>query len=103
MKYLNTGVDYNLVKVGSNAEKLGFYSVDSEVTETKTMYVLGDDEVAIINSGGAIRITLEDALELCEELPQIIKDFNTYARLYRAENSMRRLFPKSKRKEAKDE
>lgn len=83
---------YHLDNVGIRVEELGFYATESEITNNRLMYVLGNDEIAFINSGGAIRMGLEDILKVCEEVPEIINEFNTYARQNTKNCSMRKFF-----------
>ena len=79
MGKLNTGRIFNVERTGLSAEQKGIYTVDARMKHS-AIYTMAKGEVAIINHGGAVRLTLEDALKMCEELPTIIKDYKVYAR-----------------------
>lgn len=81
MRYnLNTGVEFNLQKMGLKAHRKGFYSTESEYSENPILYVANGSEIAIICRGGAVRLTIKDAEAIASELADIIKDYKDFKR-----------------------
>lgn len=50
----------------------------TEESENPILYVANDDEIALINRGGAIRLTLQDALAIAGELMDILNDYQSF-------------------------
>lgn len=81
MRYnLNTGIAFDLQKMGTKAHRKGYYSTESEYSENPILYVANDDEIAIICRGGAVRLTIKDAEAIARELPEIINDYKDFRR-----------------------
>lgn len=79
MRYnMTIGVKFDLQKMGLKAHDKGFYATESEESENPILYVANDDEIALINRGGAIRLTLQDALAIAGELMDILKDYQSF-------------------------
>lgn len=79
MRYnMTTGVKFDLQKMGLKAHDKGFYATESEESENPILYVANDDEIALINRGGAIRLTLQDALAIAGELMDILDDYQSF-------------------------
>lgn len=81
MRYnMNTGVTFDIEKMAMKAHVKGFYSTESEYSEKKIIYVGNEDELAIINRGGAIRLTIKDAEAIAKELADILADYKDFIR-----------------------
>lgn len=81
MRYnMNTGVTFDIQEMGMKAHRKGFYSTESEYSENAILYMGNDGEFAIINRGGAVRLTIRDAEAIARELPDIIKDYKDFRR-----------------------
>lgn len=81
MRYnMTTGVKFDLQKMGLKAHDKGFYATESEESENPILYVANDDEIALINRGGAIRLTLQDALAIAGELMDILNDYQSFVK-----------------------
>jgi len=79
MRYnMTIGVKFDLQKMGLKAYDKGFYATESEESENPILYVANDDEIALINRGGAIRLTLQDALAIAGELMDILNDYQSF-------------------------
>lgn len=79
MRYnMTTGMKFDLQKMGLKAHGKGFYATESEESENPILYVANDDEIALINRGGAIRLTLQDALAIAGELMDILDDYQSF-------------------------
>lgn len=79
MRYnMTTGMKFDLQKMGLKAHDKGFYTTESEESENPILYVANDDEIALINRGGAIRLTLQDALAIAGELMDILNDYQSF-------------------------
>ena len=79
MRYnMTTGMKFDLQKMGLKAHDKGFYATESEDSENPILYVANDDEIALINRGGAIRLTLQDALAIAGELMDILDDYQSF-------------------------
>ncbi len=79
MRYnMTTGMKFDLQKMGLKAHDKGFYATESEESENPILYVANDDEIALINRGGAIRLTLQDALAIAGELMDILNDYQSF-------------------------
>lgn len=79
MRYnMTIGVKFDLQKMGLKAHDKGFYATESEESENPILYVANDDEIALINRGGAIRLTLQDALAIAGELMDILNDYQSF-------------------------
>lgn len=79
MRYnMTIGVKFDLQKMGLKAHDKGFYATESEESENPILYVANDDEIALINRGGAIRLTLQDALAIAGELMDILDDYQSF-------------------------
>lgn len=79
MRYnMTIGVKFDLQKMGLKAHDKGFYATESEESENPILYVANDDEIALINRGGAIRLTLQDALAIAGELLDILDDYQSF-------------------------
>lgn len=79
MRYnMTTGMKFDLQKMGLKAHDKGFYATESEESENPILYVANDDEIALINRGGAIRLTLQDALAIAGELMDILDDYQSF-------------------------
>lgn len=79
MRYnMTIGVKFDLQKMGLKAHDKGFYATESEDSENPILYVANDDEIALINRGGAIRLTLKDALAIAGELMDILNDYQSF-------------------------
>lgn len=79
MKYnLNVGITFNIEKMGLKAQNNGFYTTESDGSDTPILYVANEDEIAIINRGGAIRLTLHDAEIITNELPEILENYKKF-------------------------
>lgn len=79
MRYnMTIGVKFDLQKMGLKAHDKGFYATESEESENPILYVANDDEIALINRGGAIRLTLQDALAIASELMDILNDYQSF-------------------------
>ena len=79
MRYnMTIGVKFDLQKKGLKAHDKGFYATESEESENPILYVANDDEIALINRGGAIRLTLNDALAIAGELMDILNDYQSF-------------------------
>ena len=88
---LNTGKQYKIDLLGITAELQKIYTVQSK-GERPLMYALAENQIALINSGGAIRLELTDILTFCEEIPEIIKDYHSYVRECKPRTSLNKLF-----------
>ena len=75
---MTIGVKFDLQKMGLKAHDKGFYATESEESENPILYVANDDEIALINRGGAIRLTLQDALAIASELMDILNDYQSF-------------------------
>lgn len=75
---MTTGMKFDLQKMGLKAHDKGFYATESEESENPILYVANDDEIALINRGGAIRLTLQDALAIAGELMDILDDYQSF-------------------------
>jgi hypothetical protein len=75
---MTTGMKFDLQKMGLKAHDKGFYATESEESENPILYVANDDEIALINRGGAIRLTLQDALAIAGELMDILNDYQSF-------------------------
>jgi hypothetical protein len=81
MRYnMTTGMKFDLQKMGLKAHDKGFYATESEEAENPILYVANDDEIALINRGGAIRLTLQDALAIAGELMDILNDYQSFVK-----------------------
>lgn len=81
MRYnMDTGVEFNLQKMGLKAHRSGFYSTESEYSENPILYAANGDEIAIICRGGAIRLTIKDAEAIARELKDIIAGYKDFRR-----------------------
>lgn len=81
MRYnMTIGVKFDLQKMGLKAHDKGFYATESEESENPILYVANDDEIALINRGGAIRLTLQDALAIAGELMDILNDYQSFVK-----------------------
>lgn len=81
MRYnMNTGVEFNLQKMGLKAHRNGFYSTESEYSENPILYIGNDGEFVIMNRGGAVRLTIKDAEAIARELPDVIRDYKDFKR-----------------------
>lgn len=79
MRYnMTIGVKFDLQKMGLKAHDKGFYATESEESENPILYVANDDEIALINRGGAIRLTLHDAEIIANELPEILENYKKF-------------------------
>ena len=79
MRYnMTTGMKFDLQKMGLKAHDKGCYATESEESENPILYVANDDEIALINRGGAIRLTLQDALAIAGELMDILDDYQSF-------------------------
>ena len=79
MRYnMTTGMKFDLQKMGLKAHDKGFYATESEESENPILNVANDDEIALINRGGAIRLTLQDALAIAGELMDILDDYQSF-------------------------
>ena len=79
MRYnMTIGVKFDLQKMGLKVHDKGFYATESEESENPILYVANDDEIALINRGGAIRLTLQDALAIAGELMDILDDYQSF-------------------------
>lgn len=61
------------------AEDYGIYNVESEKRGVAYMYA--DDEIAIVTSRGYLRMSVETAACLCEELTGLIEDIKDMRRM----------------------
>ena len=77
---MTIGVKFDLQKMGLKAHDKGFYATESEESENPILYVANDDEIALINRGGAIRLTLQDALAIAGELMDILNDYQSFVK-----------------------
>lgn len=81
MRYnMNTGVEFNLQKIGLKAHRKGFYSTESEYSENPILYAANGNEIVVICRGGAVRLTIKDAEAIAKELPDIIRDYKDFRR-----------------------
>lgn len=69
----------DLGMICKKAETLGIYNIESEKRGVAYMYAL--DEIAVVTCRGYIRMTLETAREIVNELSGIIEDIEDLKRM----------------------
>ena len=81
MKYgLNTGVKFNLENMGMKAQRIGAYAVEMIGVENPMIFVGRNEEVALVYSRGAVRMSLHDAEIIARDLMDIVKDYKDFRR-----------------------
>ena len=66
----------DLDKVGLKCEDAGIYSVESQM-KTRSLWVLGGDEIGLITSEGRIRVKVSDIPKMIEELQGLYADYKS--------------------------
>ena len=66
----------DLDKVGMKCEDAGIYSVESQM-KTRSLWVLGGDEIGLITIEGRIRVKISDVPKMIEELQGLFADYKS--------------------------
>lgn len=66
----------DLDKIGLQCEDAGIYSVESQM-KTKSLWVLGGDEIGLITIEGRIRVKISDVPKMIEELQGLFADYKS--------------------------
>lgn len=66
----------HLERIGLKCEDAGIYSVESQM-KTKSLWVLGGEEIGLITNEGRIRVKISDVPKMIEELQGLYADYKS--------------------------